>query len=123
MGSSAIRIVRRMYAAINDRDLDAVAEAFAPNAIWHGAGTQVHGNETIAEMVGELIEASGHTLSIELHDVLASDEHVVALQITRAERDDQRLEDRVVYVFHIDDRRITEAWFNGDPSVQDAFWT
>lgn len=118
-----IEVVRRMYAAINNRDLDAVAKAFGPNAVWHGAGTEIHGNEAIAGMVGEMVEASGDTLHIELHDMLVSNEHVVALQITRAERADRRLEDRVVYVFHVEDRWISEAWFNGDPSVQDAFWT
>jgi hypothetical protein len=43
-------------------------------------------------------------------------------QITRAERKGRRLADRVTCVFHLDRGKITEAWFNGDPRVQDEFW-
>jgi ketosteroid isomerase-like protein len=59
---------------------------------------------------------------IELHDVLANDEHAVALQVTQAERGGRMLSDRVVYVFHLRNGKIAEAWFNGDPRVQDDFW-
>jgi ketosteroid isomerase-like protein len=54
--------------------------------------------------------------------VLANDDHAVALQIARAERNGRSLVDRVVYVFHLRDGKTAEAWFNGDPRVQDDFW-
>lgn len=116
-------VVRRMYAAINDRDMDALLAQFADDAVWHGGEAQIRGKEAIGQLVRGLIEASGGTLHIDLHDVLANDEHVVALQSTTAEREGRRLADRVVYVFHVEDRQITEAWFSGDPGVQDEFWS
>jgi uncharacterized protein (TIGR02246 family) len=116
-------VVRRMYDAINRGDPAAVASQFRPDAVWHGSGTQITGSTAIAGLVGELLEASGGTLHVELHDLLANDDHAVALQITRAERDGRVLVDRVVYVFHLRDGRITEAWFVGDPRIQDAFWS
>lgn len=115
--------VRRAYAAINRRDLPGFAAEFATDAVWHGSGTEIRGNEAIGELVGQLVEASGGTLQVELHDVLVSEEHVVALQITRAERKGHRLADRVVYIFHLAGGKIVEAWFNGDPRVQDEFWS
>jgi uncharacterized protein (TIGR02246 family) len=116
-------IVRRAYAAINNRDLEAFAAEFVEDAKWYGSGTQVEGREVIGTMVGQLIDASGGTLQIDLHDVLANDEHAVVLQVTRAERAGRVLEDKVVYVFHLRNGKITEAWFNGDPRVQDEFWS
>lgn len=114
--------IRRAYAAINSGDLGAFASEFSDDAIWHGSEARVVGADAIAQLVGQLREASGGTLRVELHDVLANDDHAVALQTTRAERKGQSLVDRVVYVFHLREGRITEAWFSGDPSVQDSFW-
>ncbi len=44
------------------------------------------------------------------------------LQTTTAQLGDNHLSDRVVYVFHIDDRKIIDAWFSGDPRVQEEFY-
>lgn len=116
-------LLRRMYDAINSRDYSSVMNCFAANAIWHGAGLEVTGPASIAELVRRLDTASGGTLHIDVHDVLANDVHVVVLQTTRAERGDRVLQDRVVYVFHVGRGRITHAWFTGDPRVQDEFWS
>jgi ketosteroid isomerase-like protein len=114
--------IRRAYAAINAGDPTALASEFTRDAVWHGGESAITGADAIARLVGQLREASGGTLRIELHDVLANDEHAVALQTTRAEREGRSLVDRVVYVFHLRDGKIAEAWFNGDPRVQNDFW-
>jgi uncharacterized protein len=116
-------VVRRMYAAINERDMGGLLAAFAPDAVWHGAGVRVEGAESIAAMVGALVDASEGTLEVQLHDVVANDEHTVALQVTTAQRKGRSLRDAVVYVYHLRDGVIVDAWFTGDPGVQDAFWT
>lgn len=116
------QVIRRAYAAINRGDLAAFSAEFTEDAVWHGSEAQITGAEAIADLVAGLREASEGTLRIELHDVLASDDHAVALQVTRAQRNGRSLVDRVVYVFHLRDQTITEAWFNGDPRVQDDFW-
>jgi ketosteroid isomerase-like protein len=91
--------------------------------VWHGSGgAQISGSEAIGDLVRQLREASGGTLRIELHDVIANERHTVVLQVTRAERDGRLLADRVVYIFHLRDGLISEAWFSGDPGVQAAFW-
>ena len=114
--------VRRAYSAINRGDLAAFSAEFTDDAVWHGSGTDITGSTAIAELVAQLRAASGGTLRIELHDVLANEDHAVALQITRAERSGRSLVDRVVYVFHLRDGKIAEAWFNADPRPQDDFW-
>jgi uncharacterized protein len=116
-------IVRDMYDAINRGDMRAVVAAFAPDAVWHGGDSSITGAEAIGQLVGMMRELSGGTLHIELHDVVASEDHVVALQVTTASRGGKSLADRVVYVFHLRDGRITEAWFSGDPRIQDEFWS
>ncbi|HEX2026719.1 MAG TPA: nuclear transport factor 2 family protein [Nitriliruptorales bacterium] len=103
--------------------ISTLEDQFAPDAVWHGAGAHVAGREAIVALVRQLVHASGGTLEIELHDVLANDRHTVALQVTRAERHGRRLEDRVVDVYHVRDGKITDAWFSGDPRIQDDFWS
>ncbi len=49
--------------------------------------------------------------SIREHDVLASDEHVVALRYMGVRRPDLELETRVVSVFHFRGGRQVERWF------------
>ena len=116
-------VIRRVYKAINSGNIAALVSEFDPDAVWHGSESAISGASAISALVAQLREASDGTLRIELHDVLANDEHAVALQITRAERRGRSLVDRVVYVFPLRDGRITDAWFHGDPRVQDAFWS
>lgn len=63
------------------------------------------------DLFGRLFELSGGTLSVELHDVVANDEHGVALFALRAARDGRQLEDNEVLVFHpSQDGKAAEIW-------------
>jgi uncharacterized protein len=73
---------------------------------------------------GRVFELSQGTFRTELHDVVANDEHAVALFTARADRAGRRLEDRIVEVFHIRDGKATEAWiYPADLYVSDEFWS
>lgn len=115
-------LVADAYSALNNRDIEGFLAPFADDAVLHGADGSIEGKEAIGSMVRQLIELSQDTLFIEVHDVLANDEHTVILQTTTAQLGDNHLSDRVVYVFHIDDRKIIDAWFSGDPRVQEEFY-
>ena len=116
-------IVRGAYEALNRGDIEGFIDAFAEDGVWHGGGQSIEGRERIGALVTGLLEAAEGTLRIELHDVLATDDHVVVLQVTRAERAGRSLADRVAYVYHLEGGKIIEAFFSGDPSVQAAFWS
>ena len=115
-------LVADAYSALNNRDIEEFLAPFADDAVLHGADGRIEGKEAIGTMVRQLIELSQDTLFIEVHDVLANDEHTVILQTTTAQLGDSYLSDRVVYVFHIDDGKIIDAWFSGDPRVQEEFY-
>ena len=116
-------VVRGAYEALNRGDIASFMDAFAEDAVWHGAGQSIQGRERIGGLVAGMRELAEGTLRIDLHDVVATDEHVVVLQVTRATRAGRTLADRVVYVYHLEDGGITEAFFSGDPRVQDEFWS
>jgi ketosteroid isomerase-like protein len=117
------RLVRDAYRAFNEGDIDGFLSAFSEDAVLHGADGQIAGRDAIRSVVEQLRALTENTLHIEVHDVLANDNHTVILQLTKAKLGDRFLEDRVVYVFHIDDGFIVDAYFQGDPRVQEAFYS
>ena len=61
-------------------------------------------------------------LEVDIHDVLANDDHVVVLSDRRATREDRRVEMRGAGVYHVRDGKIAEAWlFEWDPYAIDDF--
>jgi uncharacterized protein len=105
-------LVREGFAAFGRGDIDALRDQyFAGDISWHFPGRSP-------------VAGDGGTLALELHDVLANDEHAVALYTTRAEREGRRVEDNAVGTFHIHDGKITEIWVQAtDLYAVDEFWS
>jgi uncharacterized protein len=57
--------------------------------------------------LGELSESS---ITVDVHDVLANDEHVTGLHRTSARRAGKSYETTEVIVFHVQAGRVSEAW-------------
>jgi ketosteroid isomerase-like protein len=53
---------------------------------------------------------AGGTASVELHDVLANDDHAANLFTLRGERAGKQLNENVVLIYHFRDGKITEIW-------------
>ena len=113
-------VVRRLYDARARNDLDAAAALLAPDVAWHEPydylGT-LHGRDAVIAAISHSMEETGGTFRLDLHDVLASEEHVVALVMYSAERHGQRLSGKEVGVFHVADGLIREVWFATDEDV------
>jgi uncharacterized protein len=56
------------------------------------------------------MELTGGNFRVEVHDVVANDEHAVGLHSVHAERDGKTLEDNNTLVFHVRDGKATEVW-------------
>jgi len=107
---------------LNDHDVDGFLAAFADDAVLHGSDGPIVGRKSIKAVVEQLIALSENTLRADVHDILANDEHTVVLQTTTAQLGEKRLEDRVVYVYHIADDLIRDAYFTGNPRIQADFY-
>ena len=123
-------LVRESLAAFQRGDIDAMR-----NQYW-ASGIRLHypgrsplagdydGVDQVLGFFGRVRELSGGTLRLELHDVVANDEHAVVLFTARADRTNRRLEDRIVDVFHIRDGKLAEAWLHpADLYASDQFWS
>ncbi len=122
-------LVRAASAAFGRGDLSALQnQYFAENIIWHITGTgPLAGNyEGIAQVMGALgkvSQLSGGTVQPELHDVLVSTDHTVALTTIRAERSGKQLQLNLVHVIHSENGKATEVWtHSSDPAAAAEFW-
>jgi len=120
--------VRRGYDAFMRGDMDALQELFAPDIKWHTngrnrlAGTR-EGVGNVLASFGEIADGTDGTFRVEIHDVLASDDHVVVLASSSGDRQGTHLEGNYCHVFHLSDGKVTEAWVvNEDPYATDEFW-
>ena len=122
-------VVRESFAAFGRGDIDAAQKYWTDDIRCHVAGrSPIAGDfEGQKQMVGEITRLSalsGGTYSAEMHDVLANDEHAVALLTSRAERAGKQLNDNQVLVYHFRDGKIAEMWIQvTDQYAVDEFWS
>jgi ketosteroid isomerase-like protein len=122
-------LLRAGYEAFQRGDIDTVLnQFFAEDIIWHVPGRSTlagdyRGREQVGAWFGRNFELSGGTLSLEIHDVVANDEHAVGLVRVRAQRGGRTLDDGSAQVVHIRDGKVVESWLHaGDPYAVDEFW-
>ncbi|HYU57619.1 MAG TPA: nuclear transport factor 2 family protein [Actinomycetota bacterium] len=121
-------LARRGYAAFSSGDMDALNELLADDIKWHVGGRsqltgEYEGKEAVFGLFARLVELTGGSFKVDLHDVLANDEHTVGLIHATADREGKHLDDNGVQVFHVRDGKITEAWLHpGDAYASDEFF-
>jgi len=124
-------LVRRLFAAFESRDASAINATLAEDAVWHFPGRlgalagDHHGREAIIRFlvnVGVLTAGSFH---LELLDVTAGDNRVVALFTGSGTRPDRRiLNNPTALRIDIRDGKIVELWeFVWDLHHVEHFWS
>lgn len=102
-------LVRQAYEAFQKQDLDTLKGLVSPDVRWHEAGNP----ETIqgAEAVQQRFGLGGLDADIDIHDILANDDHVVSLIRARMRKPDgDEVSYPVVEVVHVEGGMITERW-------------
>jgi len=122
-------LLRKGYEAFAKADLDTIQGLFADDVVWHIPGKSpiagtYKGRDEVLGFLGEVISRSEGTFSLDLHDVLASDDHAVALTRSSAQRQGRTLDVPGTATYHVRDGKVAEAWiFSGDQSAEDEFWS
>jgi ketosteroid isomerase-like protein len=121
--------VRRAYDAFAAADMATLSDLIADDSVWHILGRgplagDYKGKDAVFGFFGKLMELSGGTFKLDVHDILANDEHSTVLVTERANKDGKSWESRAVHVSHIDSEgRNKEFWaFQEDQAAADAFW-
>lgn len=121
-------LLRQGYQAFATGDIDTVLSLFADDIVWHVAGSSqlagdYHGHQQVVGFFGRMMELSGGTFRLDIHDVLANDVHGTVLATARAERDDQNMAVRQANIWHLANGKATEFWsFAEDQEALDKFF-
>jgi len=117
-------LIRETTEAMYRGDMSAVVNVLADDVEWHeiGRAEPIVGKAALAERYGstpaDYGDFSGH-----VHDVVANDDHVVALVETTVRRGDRSFTYRTAEIFHVRDGKITERWaFAGDTGAINEFF-
>jgi len=123
-------LVRAASAAFGRGDLGALHDQFfAPDIVVHVAGTgplagDYQGVAQVMGLLGKISALAGGTVQPELHDVLVSPDHTVALTTIRTERAGKRLQLNLTHVIHAENGKATEVWTqSSDPAAAAEFWS
>jgi hypothetical protein len=118
-------LLRRLVDALAAEDVDAIDACFGDDVTWHSPGTnrfsgQFRGRVAVMERLAQMREA-GLSTRFDVHDVVANEEHAVALVHLHLEvADGRRYDQPQVQVAHTRDGRIVEFWtMNQDQAVLD----
>jgi len=119
-------LVRRMTDALNSGDIQAMADMIADDIEWHeiGRADPIMGKEALAARFGM---GSGtpppYEITGELHDVIANDDHTIALAKAHATKDGQTFDYKVAEIYHMKDGKITARWaFSDDTAAINDFF-
>ena len=108
-------LVRGLYRAFADRDLAALDDLIAEDAVWHVPGTNPLAGEhrgrlaVLAYFTG-LVQRTGGTFRLEIVDVLASEQRVVAIALASGTREGKQYSGMSCLLIAIERDQIAEAW-------------
>jgi len=117
-------MVRRALEAFNRGEIQEFADMVADDVVWHQIGDPevVRGKQALAaSMPGE--GQVDWEITADVHDVVANDEHTIALVNATGRRGGRTLEYRTAEILHIRDGKITERWaFSNDTAAIAEFF-
>lgn len=117
-------MVRRALDAMDGGDMMALADMIDDDIVWHEIGNPepVRGKAALAARLAGAGQDWG-TITASLHDVVANDDHTIALVEAHATRGGRELTYRVAEIYHIRDGRIAERWaFSDDTAAITQFF-
>lgn len=118
-------VIRSYVTAFAQGDLDTAKSYLADEIVYHVGGHHplagdYRGRDRVVEFFKQRSERTGGTFKVVPHDLLANDQHGVALSTVTAERDGRHFAWDVVTVYHVADGKVTECWIvDGDQQVAD----
>lgn len=120
---------RAGYAAFASGDMATLNDLLSEDIVWHSGGNNIltgdyEGKEAVLGFFGRLMQESGGSFKNDIHDILANDEHGVALVTSSATRGGVSFEGNAVHIFHMRDGKMTEFWsFAEDQAKLDELWS
>jgi hypothetical protein len=129
MGNPNAMTIRKAYEDFAQGNIPATFAAFDASLTWHVPGHgplsgDFTGHEQIGDFFRRTMELSGGAFSIDVHNVLAEGDLVVALVTVNAQRNRISASFPEVHVWRMKDGRAVEfCEYQGDEQREDLFWS
>lgn len=117
-------LVREALRAFHRADLRTAMDSVTDDVEWYeiGRAEPVRGKDALARLYSGATEPDAE-LTTEIHDVVANDEHVIALVRATVRRGTRSLDYRTAEVFHVRDGKIAARWaFSDDTAAITEFF-
>jgi len=116
-------LARQAFESMDGGDPSGMAGFLADDIVWHEIG----GTEPVRGKAALMERMTGGSRDFEittsLHDVVANDEHIVALVNAHATRGGKTLDYRTTEIMHVKDGKVTERWaFSDDTAAINEFF-
>jgi len=122
-------IIRKAYQDFTQGNIPAVFAVFDPAITWHVPGHSplsgdFTGHDQIAGFFKRTLDLSGGAFSIDVHNVLADGDLVVALTTVKARRNGVAASFPEVHVWrHRNGKAVEFREYQGDEQREDRFWS
>ena len=107
-----VQTVRDALDSMTETDVAALAAVVAENIEYHQIGAPgIMGKAALIESMEALGEME---FGLEVHDVLANDDHSIALLDVTVKAAGQEFKYRTAEIYHLEDGKITKRWAFSD---------
>ena len=95
-------------------DVMSQMEMLDDNVVWHEIGRDepIRGKQALIERFSGM--PADAAIKVETHDIVANDEHAIALVTATATMGDKELVYRTAEIYHMSDGKVTERWAFSD---------
>jgi uncharacterized protein len=118
-------MARQMIDALNRGDMRALEGFLADDVVWHEIGrTEPRRGKAALREMAPGGDARDYQITAILHDVVANDDHTIALVEATATRGGKTFTYRTAEISHVRDGKIAERWaFSDDTAAITAFFS
>ncbi|HKZ19879.1 MAG TPA: nuclear transport factor 2 family protein [Acidimicrobiia bacterium] len=116
-------LYRKVNQAVEAGDFSSYADNIADDVEWWEIGSDqpIRGKGALMERMQQMMGQG--SVDIDLHDVIANDEHMVALVNAKVEREGRTLDYKTAEIYHVRDGKITHRWaFSDDTAAINEFF-
>jgi uncharacterized protein len=124
-----VELLRAHIDALGRGDIEQAMSFYSDDVVFHYPGRNplsgdYRGQEQVLALLDRVMRLTDGAFRPEVHDILASDDHVAALVTVHATRDGTPTEWQSVDLYHVREGKISEHWVHEvDQDLVDRFWS
>lgn len=110
-------------------DIAQAMSFYSDDVVFHYPGHNLlsgdhRGKDQVLALMGRVMQLTDDSFRPEVHDIVASDDHVAALVTVHATRGGTQADWQSLDLFHVRDGKLSEHWVHEvDQELVDRFWS